>query len=1118
MKKNYLFLVTGLLFSTASFSQVTVTNPTNTTPNLAATYTSLANAITALDGITAISGPVTISLTAGNPQTAPAGGYVIQFAATTTAANNITITGNNNTITAFTPQASGNINDAIFKLIGVDYVSISNFTMQENPANTTTAVATNNMTEWGVALLRASATDGAQNNTIQNNTISLDRSYSNTFGIYSSSIHTAIAADVYSDIINNTTAPNNANKIYGNSISNVNMGITLIGSRIAANMDIGNDIGGNAVVTGNTITNWGGAAAASLYVSNSVTSYCIFMNHQVTDNVSYNSITSATLSGTAISFSGIRKEFTSTAPTGTFTSSITNNTITMSSGFTSGLFRPIYCNGITAASTATLNINSNNILNCVMSGASSSSDFTAIYNQSVPSILNITFNIIRGYTSTATTGGFTGIENAGAVVNAINITNNKIGDAISGAMTFSVANTAIIYMIKNTGAAATATINLNNNSVDGISCVNTGAIYVIRNLAPSGVAINMNNNQLGSVTGTLISYSGLQTGGFTGILSDNGTGAAILTIQNNDIKGIQQPVAGSGFYSFIVSGVAVLSQNVLSNTFTNLSVKTSGPIFLISRGGTMVSGASWTCTNNSIVTGFSSTSASQVTFISSNAGSVNGSTMTETGNNFSNVTVTGGTLIYGIRNLEGVSSSSGPSKTISGNSFNNIIGGSQQVYVIYVNNSSGANCSNNIISNISASSTVTCLYFGVGNGQGTLTCSSNTISNIAGTDVTGIDQSASMFPTANINNNNISGLSCTAVRATGIQAVAGGTVNIYDNLVHNISSASSGAILIGIFTGGATTVNEYRNKIYDITASGPVGGVAVYGMLFSNGSTTSNAYNNFISDLKAPNANASSFATIQGIGVLNITAPSVTNLYYNSIYINGVSTGTDFSTAGIYHTTNATATTGALNMMNNIIVNTSTPNGTGVTAAYCRSSTTLNNYAATSDYNLFYAGPPAANKLIFYDGTNSDQTLASFQTRVSPREANSISAMPAFTSITDLHLTTANCQLDGRGTPISITTDIDGTTRDAVTPDIGADEFTATASTNLAGVVGSAICETRTVSGSGTTYTSNACDLIAKVLPAGGLPVSGLINACVTLDATQQFFNGEPYVQRHYDI
>ena len=52
-----------ILVSTIANAQVTVGGNTNTTPNLAATYTSLANAITALNGITAISGLRTSQIT-----------------------------------------------------------------------------------------------------------------------------------------------------------------------------------------------------------------------------------------------------------------------------------------------------------------------------------------------------------------------------------------------------------------------------------------------------------------------------------------------------------------------------------------------------------------------------------------------------------------------------------------------------------------------------------------------------------------------------------------------------------------------------------------------------------------------------------------------------------------------------------------------------------------------------------------------------------------------------------------------------------------------------------------------------------------------------------------------
>ncbi|MEZ4821144.1 MAG: hypothetical protein R2942_01565 [Ignavibacteria bacterium] len=89
----------------------------------------------------------------GNPQTAPLGGYVIGGAGslvltTTSALNPVTVIGNGNTITAPANQTAGVLTDGIFKLIGADFITISGFVMTENAANTITADATNNMTEW----------------------------------------------------------------------------------------------------------------------------------------------------------------------------------------------------------------------------------------------------------------------------------------------------------------------------------------------------------------------------------------------------------------------------------------------------------------------------------------------------------------------------------------------------------------------------------------------------------------------------------------------------------------------------------------------------------------------------------------------------------------------------------------------------------------------------------------------------------------------------------------------------------------------------------------------------------------------------------------------------------
>lgn len=72
---------------------------------------------------------------------------------------------------------------------------------------------------------------------------------------------------------------------------------------------------------------------------------------------------------------------------------------------------------------------------------------------------------------------------------------------------------------------------------------------------------------------------------------------------------------------------------------------------------------------------------------------------------------------------------------------------------------------------------------------------------------------------------------------------------------------------------------------------------------------------------------------------------------------------------------------------------------------------------------------------------------------------------------------------------------------------------------NLAGVTGGVqVCNSGVVSAGGTVYVDQFCNLIAKVVPSGVAPVTGMINSCVIIDGSVQVFNVEPYVQRHFDI
>src|SRR5690606_28320794 len=109
------------------------------------------------------------------------------------------------------------------------------------------------------------------------------------------------------------------------------------------------------------------------------------------------------------------------------------------------------------------------------------------------------------------------------------------------------------------------------------------------------------------------------------------------------------------------------------------------------------------------------------------------------------------------------------------------------------------------------------------------------------------------------------------------------------------------------------------------------------------------------------------------------------------------------------------------------------------------------------------------------------EIMLDFKAHVAPREANSYRENPPFLSTTAsspsyLHIDpTIPTSIESGGLPVSgvtITTDFDGDTRNATTPDIGADEFTGTPLPQCAGtpptatIVGSNVCV-----GSGTTLT-----------------------------------------------
>ena len=351
-------------------------------------------------------------------------------------------------------------------------------------------------------------------------------------------------------------------------------------------------------------------------------------------------------------------------------------------------------------------------------------------------------------------------------------------------------------------------------------------------------------------------------------------------------------------------------------------------------------------------------------------------THTFTGNNFSNITVAGTSAVYGFYVLTSITQL----QTVTGNTMTNFVGGSGATGPLYISyGASGSVISGNTVTGISGTGTVYGIYTG-----------------------------ASFY---------------------------GGNIN--GNTVGNVSSSGASSTAYGLSIGAntaGTTVNLYTNKVYGVASSGITG--TAYGLYLSN-TGTYNIYNNLIGGITAP-ASSSNPATAG----LYISTGTTVAASFNTIYLAGTSSVSGFGSAGIYANT-----TPILTLTNNIVANASVATGTGVVAAYRRSSTTLTTYAAASNNNMFYGGTPGTSQAIFADGTNTYATLAAYKTAMATRDQAAVTELPTFASTTGadatfLHFAAgASTQAESGGIPVTgITTDYDGDTRNATTPDIGADE------------------------------------------------------------------------------
>jgi hypothetical protein len=659
------------------------------------------------------------------------------------------------------------------------------------------------------------------------------------------------------------------------------------------------------------------------------------------------------------------------------------------------------------------------------------------------------------------------------------INNNPVATGTGACFTFinGATNNNILYsLIKSetnstTGAilfSTTTSVGNSNNTIDNCKIRATNAsvgnicIYSAGTTGNENSTNTISNNELydfgfraiditstGSTAWTIsgnsiyatlnISYN-TAAATIHGIRVQGGNG---YTISNNYIGGsgpnaatpsptVSSTAFGVSFSGIVITGgsttVSTVTGNVIRNITNNCVPAAATVLFqgIHVVGGLVTVGGASAPLGNTI----GSTTAGSITLStgsSTSTSTVNGILNAGTGNVIGYNTVqritinNGGT---GLTTFLGISSTGTPASApnvISNNTVtNNDISAGGAVATL-LNASTASTISANTLSNFTHSGTSTSAQL-IGitvTGAINHTITNNVIYNL----------STASTKTMTIESGNSSGGTLI-----GISMGASGTTQVISgNSISNLTCSNTGAIGnvvmgMGFYTSGGIG-NVFNNKICKLynLSTGSTDGIAGFHIYFGDW----NLYNNTVTIDNGVNVNG-----VLIYGIVHYPGTYV-NYYYNSIAIGGNATGTALNSSAFYR-----YSTDAADLKNNVFVNTRT--GTGKNYAIY-----LNNNTGTftSNYNNLYSSNSGT---VGVWSVGTDVSFVGWKT-ASSLDANSVSSDLVIVSSAGCDLepsSTANCQMNNSATPIStpvnITTDINGVTRNGATPDMGAYEFNST--------------------------------------------------------------------------
>jgi hypothetical protein len=651
-----------------------------------------------------------------------------------------------------------------------------------------------------------------------------------------------------------------------------------------------------------------------------------------------------------------------------------------------------------------------------------------------------TSTAIDNSNNTISNNNISNFFSAGSATHGIYLTSGNAAWTISGNSfyqtsnrTYTTANTHYGIRVDNTNGNGFV---ISNNFIGGSSSSAGGAAYTI-----AGTVANL----------------------FRAIYVNVGSTSA-TSVQGNEIKNISFTTSSGtttlpGMFSGIHVGAGLVN---VGTTNGNTIGATSG------NGSIIVTST----TSGGLFTGIYATSSAVVSIQNNNIGSISTGGAAAIGYSFNGISIAGSGNHIVSQNTIGSAAANSIAIGTSGTT-------TAAVTLIGIANSGSGTItiSSNTINNLSAfSSSSSTVFRGITSSSGTVTITSNTISNIS-----------SNTTNTSVSSGGLAGL--------GIYFSGGTSPVISGNTIFNLSLTNTGTggyNLAGIsYTAPSSSITISKNRIYGLsnasTATSATAPATASGIFIRDGNAANTTFaNNMIS---LGNGQSTNTAFIGIWAQYGSSSTTTLKTYYNTINIEGSATGAQPSFGlyrGDFSTTAVTVL--VMDVKNNIFTNSRT-GGTGKHYAIA------NNYGVTtssatgwganaSNYNLLNGG---INGTVGY--WSGDRDFAAWKT-ASAGDGNSFSgvAVTYVNSASDLHLNmgAAPTVIESGGTPVSVTDDFDGTTRNANFPDLGADEGSYTLLDNTAPVI--------TYSTLGVSCTGGSRTLTnVTIVDVSGVPTTGAL-------------------------